>query len=191
MQQGHAPKRHGNAKRAANQTNQIWSPTMNLQEVLPAIYAVNHQQQAAADAQSQGYRLTRPSRFARSLHTFARTAAILKVALIASAFTITGCSFFGKTPEAVTPPAPVAITTPAKPTALTPSAQTALAQARTHVAQAAERATLWPSATKILKQAEAAALQFDSPLTTKLADEVSALCAASVKQAGYAPVQVW
>lgn len=102
---------------------------------------------------------------------------------------LSGCSFFGKSPEVIQVPvrAPI-IAAPVKPTALNPDAQLALAQARIHVAQAAERTALWTSISQLLKQAETAALQFDSPLTTKLAVEVSDLCATSVKQSGYPPL---
>jgi hypothetical protein len=109
-------------------------------------------------------------------------------AISAGLVMLSACSFFGKTPEIAPVAAPVATIIPAKPTTITPHAQNALAQARSHVTQALERTVLWPSAVQLLKQAEAAALQFDSPLTIKLADEVSALCVASIKQSGYPPL---
>ncbi len=101
--------------------------------------------------------------------------------------TVSGCSFFGKAPQLTALPPPVAVV-PSKLTALTPFAEVALSAARSQVTLAAASETLWPRTVTLLKQAEAAAAQFDSPLTIALADEVSALCAVSVKQPTYAPI---
>jgi hypothetical protein len=167
------------AKRAALKTSIFWLPNMNLQLTLPAksnLPRVANQSKIIATAIYRWYAILCAPR------------AMAITALCASLVMLSGCSFFGKTPEGAPVTVPVAASIPMKPTAITPVAQNALAQARSHVTQAAERAALWPSAAQLLKQAEAAALQFDSPLTIKLADEVSALCVASVKQSGYPPL---
>ncbi len=152
---------------------------MNLQQALPAksiLPRVANQFQIITIAISKWRELLCVTRI------------LTTTAVSASLVALNGCSFFSKPPETPAVVAPVVAIIPAKPTAITAIAQNALLQARNHVTQAAERAALWPSAAQLLKQAEAAALQFDSPLTIKLADEVSALCVASVKQSGYPPL---
>jgi hypothetical protein len=87
------------------------------------------------------------------------------------------------------PPPPVEL--PAAPVPqLSQEALTRLADARAAVAEARRTRTLWLSAANLLKDAERAAAQQDSPATIRLSNEIVAVCEKSALQARQAPV-VW
>ena len=171
---------------------------MKLHQALSTTQLIDNQQDDAATAHALGYTPVRhcavansntiPAMYVKRPSHFFR----LTIAGFATLAFVSGCNMFSKPAEQITPPAPVVLAPVVqKPTALTAAAQAALVEARDLAATASAATALWPSAASLLSQAEAAAVQFDSQLTIKLSQEVSALCAASVKQLSYSPVKLW